>query len=210
MSHPPLAKQQQGQPPVQVASSTTIRVNIRLKPLTQSEIKRNERECVTPIDKTHLMLTSSHNEIHQKQTQFEFHDIIPKNCSQQEVYNRSFRPLLPGLLSGLNTTIFAYGATGSGKTFTIQGTKDEPGIVTHIISDLYSLKDEAPEKLVTYKFSYIEVYNENLHDLLTSVDKPVDIREDPQKGIQLVGVPDILANNRKELMTMVNIGIGTF
>jgi hypothetical protein len=71
---------------------------------------------------------------------------------------------------------------------------------------LYSLKDEQPEKLITYKFSYIEVYNENLHDLLTTVDKPVDIREDPQKGIQLVGVPDILANNRKELMTMVNIG----
>lgn len=202
ISHPPSAKP----PPNPLTSSTTIRVNVRLKPFTPSEIKRNERECVNPIDENHLMLSSSHSDIHRKQTQFEFHGIIEKTASQQEVYNRSFRPLLPGLLSGLNTTIFAYGSTGSGKTYTIQGNKENPGIVSHIVSDLYSLKDEQPEKLITYKFSYIEVYNENLHDLLTSVDKPVDIREDPQKGIQLVGVPDILANNRKELMTMVNIG----
>ena len=59
---------------------------------------------------------------------------------------------------------------------------------------------------MSYKIAYIEVYNECLRDLLTSCDKPVDLREDPAKGMQLVGVNDILANNRKEVLTMIKIG----
>ena len=67
---------------------------------------------------------------------------------------------------GLNTALFAYGATGSGKTYTILGNKEEPGMVSHIIYDLFSMKDNAVnEKIVSFKISYIEVYNENLRDL---------------------------------------------
>lgn len=110
-------------------------------------------------------------------------------------------------MNGLNTAIFAYGATGSGKTYTILGNKEEPGIMSHMVYDQFAMKDQVQnEKIVTFKISYIEVYNEILRDLQTSVDKPVDIREDPAKGIQLVGINDIIANNRKEVMTMIKIG----
>jgi hypothetical protein len=186
--------------------NSTIRVQIRIRPLSSPEIARNEYECINHMDSKLLMTVSPHKDLSQKNTQFEFHEIIPKTASQQEVYTKTARPLLPGLLTGLNTTIFAYGATGSGKTYTIQGNRDDPGIVGHIISDLFSMKEENKAKLITYKISYIEVYNENLRDLLTSVDKPVDIREDPQKGVFLIGANDILANNRKEIMTMIKIG----
>ena len=111
-------------------------------------------------------------------------------------------------MNGLNTAIFAYGATGSGKTYTILGNKEEPGIMSHMVYDQFSMKDQVQnEKIVTFKISYIEVYNEILRDLQTSVDKPVDIREDPAKGIQLVGINDIIANNRKEVMTMIKYGL---
>lgn len=111
--------------------------------------------------------------------------------------------MIPGLLEGLNCTIFAYGPTGAGKTFTILGTNEKPGLMIHSVHDLMAQFDSGKFMSCSLRFSYIEVYNEVLRDLLVSQDKPIDIREDPEQGVVINGVSEVVTTSKKEIMTMI-------
>ena len=111
--------------------------------------------------------------------------------------------MVPGLLEGLNATIFAYGATGCGKTYTMLGTKENPGILGQSVTDLMNLFDSEKYFRATLRFSYLEVYNEVIRDLLVAEDKPIDIREDPDKGIVVNGISEVITNSKKEVLTII-------
>lgn len=68
-------------------------------------------------------------------------------ATQQEVYDRTTRDLIPGVLQGVNTTVFAYGATGAGKTHTIIGSDREPGIIERALTDLFRLLEARKEEV---------------------------------------------------------------
>ncbi|KAG5458698.1 MAG: LOW QUALITY PROTEIN: P-loop containing nucleoside triphosphate hydrolase protein, partial [Olpidium bornovanus] len=106
---------------------------------------------------------------------------VIKNCFKGYVTRRglaSKRRAQPALITygntpikRINTTIFCYGVTGSGKTHTIQGTEEDPGIIPRTVKKLFEEKEtQAPYK-VDIKFSYLEVYLENVRDLLVKSDK---------------------------------------
>jgi kinesin family protein 18/19 len=88
--------------------------------------------------------------------------------------------------------VFAYGTTGSGKTYTMAGTPDEPGIMFLIIKGMFDQISTVTEKKFEIKVTYVEIYNEVIRDLLVSNSKDtyLDLRDDPDKGIQLSGVTE--------------------
>ena len=89
------------------------------------------------------------------------------------------------MLDGYNATVFAYGQTGSGKTHTMIGSPSDPGIMVRVMDDLYRLSaSTGKEKGMSYKVSvsFLEVYNENIRDLLSDTEEYLDLREDPIKG----------------------------
>lgn len=72
-------------------------------------------------------------------------------------------------MQGYNASVFAYGATGAGKTYTMLGTEDQPGIMMLSIEELFrSIEEYSAERDYMLKVSYVEVYNENIKDLLTN------------------------------------------
>jgi hypothetical protein len=74
--------------------------------------------------------------------------------------------------------VFCYGATGAGKTFTMLGSVQQPGVMVLALKDLFAkLKQRSPEGEHVVRLSYLEVYNESVRDLL-SPGRPLVLRED--------------------------------
>lgn len=88
----------------------------------------------------------------------------------------------------MRCVVFAYGATGAGKTFTMLGSPAQPGIVFHTMVDLYNRVEQLrEEKTCEIAVCYVEVYNEQIRDLLATSGY-LPIRDDPQKGSVITGL----------------------
>lgn len=116
--------------------------------------------------------------------------------------------MIEGIIQGYNATVFAYGSTGAGKTHTMLGTEDQPGLMILSIEELFSqIERNSQEKDYKLKLSYIEVYNEVIKDLLnTTKQENLELREDNLKGISVAGVMEIMTTNTEEIMTYIRQG----
>lgn len=105
-----------------------------------------------------------------KNSNYSFDKVFDPNCSNYQIYQTVTRPMVDATINGLNTSVFAYGATGSGKTFTMLGKPSTPGVIYYTSKDLFeklaviSASDPLPAEL---KICYFEIYNEKVRDLLT-------------------------------------------
>jgi kinesin family member 18/19 len=103
--------------------------------------------------------------------------------------------------------VFAYGATGAGKTYTMLGTEENPGIMMQSIDELFiCIERYQQERDYKLKVSYVEVYNENIKDLLTDRGEYLDLREDGVKGVCVAGVTEIMTTNVDEIMRYIRQG----
>lgn len=140
-------------------------------------------------------------------------------------------------MTGYNATVLAYGATGSGKTFTMLGTPSSPGIMLLTLKELYervgvatglrprgsdgsdasAASAAAPSsvasaaasgggKEIKVTLSYVEIYNENIRDLLTDAPDFLDLREDPVRGPTVAGVSDHAVSSPSEVMELLARG----
>ncbi len=137
-----------------------------------------------------------------REHRFVFDRLFDASAGQQDVYEQTTKPLLDSVLDGFNATIFAYGATGCGKTHTILGSLDLPGVIFLTMQELFQRIDELKgTKHVDISLLYLEIYNETIRDLLspeTSFKKLV-IREDSQQKILV----SHLSTHRPELVQQV-------
>uniref|UniRef100_A0A8C0WHC5 Kinesin motor domain-containing protein n=1 Tax=Castor canadensis TaxID=51338 RepID=A0A8C0WHC5_CASCN len=159
-----------------------VKVAVRIRPLLCKEVLHNHQVCVRVIPNTQQIIIG-------RDRVFTFDFVFGKNSTQDEVYNTCIKPLVLSLIDGYNATVFAYGQTGSGKTYTIGGghiasvAEGQKGIIPRAIQEIFQSITENPSIDFNIKVSYIEVYKEDLRDLLeleTSM-KDLHIRED-EKG----------------------------
>jgi len=123
-------------------------------------------------------------------TFFEFDKTFGEGTSTQQVYDNVAKNIVSSVTSGLNGTIFAYGQTSSGKTFTMQGSgtveqgsAGTGGIVHMAAKDIFDHIESKANRMFIVRASFLEIYNEEVRDLLTNGDRTVEIREDPRKGV---------------------------
>nr|XP_054514071.1 kinesin-like protein KIF27 isoform X9 [Pan troglodytes] len=159
-----------------------VKVAVRIRPLLCKEALHNHQVCVRVIPNSQQVIIG-------RDRVFTFDFVFGKNSTQDEVYNTCIKPLVLSLIEGYNATVFAYGQTGSGKTYTIGGghiasvVEGQKGIIPRAIQEIFQSISEHPSIDFNVKVSYIEVYKEDLRDLLeleTSM-KDLHIRED-EKG----------------------------
>jgi hypothetical protein len=99
---------------------------------------------------------------------FTFDKIYGTDSNSQIIYKDMCRQITKSAISGYNGTIFMYGQTTSGKTFTMLGTPNSPGILPCALRDIFNLISKEPNaQSISVYCSYLEIYNENMHDLLT-------------------------------------------
>lgn len=139
-------------------------------------------------------------------------DKVLHNVSQDVVYDECAKDILTSTLGGYNGTIMTYGQTGAGKTFTMTGSTERfehRGIIPRAIQQLFREISERPETAVTVRVSYMEIYNECMYDLLTTLPGTVPI--DPsimtvteEKGFtQVKGLSIHTANNEEEALNLL-------
>ncbi|XP_064869291.1 kinesin-like protein KIF19 [Oncorhynchus nerka] len=129
------------------------------------------------------------------------------SANQEEVYRATTKGLIEGLISGYNATVFAYGPTGCGKTFTMLGTDREPGIYVHTLNDLFKAIEETSDDMQYNIFmSYLEIYNEMIRDLLNPSSGFLDLREDSKGEIQVAGITEVCTINAREIMDLLMKG----
>ncbi|OXB62504.1 hypothetical protein ASZ78_008142 [Callipepla squamata] len=184
-----------------------VKVAVRIRPLLSKEVLHNHRVCVRLVPDTQQIIIG-------KDRTFTFDFVFGKNSTQGEVYTVCIKPLLQSLTKGYNATVLAYGQTGSGKTYTIGGghiasiSEEEKGIIPRAIQELFQHISENHNIDFRVKVSYIEVYKEELHDLLeleTSV-KDLHIREDEKGNTVIVGAKEFQVECADEVMSLLESG----
>lgn len=129
-----------------------------------------------------------------KEHVFQLDGVYTENTTNFQIFNEAITPLIENVLNGINSTAFAYGITGAGKSFTMFGKhrKDEHscqddelvGIIPLTLEYLGNVIHEYPD--IKIKISYIEIYNEQVYDLFQANQQNLQLNEDPIQGCVIV------------------------
>ncbi|RKP38430.1 P-loop containing nucleoside triphosphate hydrolase protein, partial [Dimargaris cristalligena] len=145
-----------------------------------------------------------------KDVRFAFDRVFNEDATQQEVYVGTTQSLIDAVLNGFNATVFAYGATGCGKTHTISGIPSDPGIIFLTMKELFEkINASEHEQIVEAAMSYLEVYNETIRDLLVGEgmpSPPLALREDAKKGVIVAGLSEHIPTKVEDVMELVLLG----
>ena len=134
-----------------------------------------------------------------------------------KVYDASAKRLVRRVMEGYHGTVFAYGMTGTGKTFSMQGTATSPGVIPLAITDIFSFIRETPHREFLLRVSYLEIYNERIHDLLkTPVEagigpgspqpEEIKLREDPKRGVFASPLKEEIVQSPTQLLRVIARG----
>ncbi|XP_047251136.1 kinesin-like protein KIN-7D, mitochondrial isoform X3 [Capsicum annuum] len=170
--------------PVDVSrAGESILVTVRFRPLSEREYHKGDEIAWSPDgDKT---VRNEYNAA----TAFAFDRVFGPDTCTQEVYEVAARPVVKAAMEGINGTVFAYGVTSSGKTHTMHGDQNAPGIIPLAIRDVFSIIQDTPGCEFLLRVSYLEIYNEVINDLLDPTGQNLRVREDSQ-GTYVEGIKE--------------------
>lgn len=173
-----------------------MKVVVRVRPLSLREQENNARLIVDVVDDKMVVFDPKREEEtfffqgvkqkgrdmlkkQNKNTQYLFDRVFGCDSTNEQVFEGSTKNIVSSVLDGYNCSVFVYGATGAGKTFTMLGTQDNPGITFRTMVDLFKQIDEQRvDKDFEIGVSYLEVYNETVKDLLNPSSGALFLRED--------------------------------
>eukprot|EP00047_Mylnosiga_fluctuans_P024376 m.160031 g.160031 ORF g.160031 m.160031 type:complete len:868 (-) comp9845_c0_seq5:165-2768(-) len=180
-----------------------IAVAVRVRPLSAAETSTCCSACVEAADAHRLVLGGKRS--------FAFDHVFPPETSQADVFQTCVEPLIAGLLEGYNATVFAYGQTGAGKTFTMGSSLDVPvnslGVTPRALQFLFQLIDARHEELaVAVVVTYLEIYLEDVVDLLAPRAVTITIREDGAGNTGVIGAHQQRVSSVADIMECLRIG----
>lgn len=118
-------------------------------------------------------------------------------------------------MEGYHGTVFAYGMTGTGKTFSMQGTASSPGVIPLAITDIFSYIRETPHREFLLRVSYLEIYNEKINDLLSAsttngagapAQEEIKLREDSKRGVYATPLKEEIVQSPTQLLRVIARG----
>ncbi|KAI4327701.1 hypothetical protein L6164_020130 [Bauhinia variegata] len=155
-----------------------IYVTVRMRPLNEKEIARHDVSDWECINDTTIIyrnnLSASERSLYP--TAYTFDRVFRHDCSTRQVYEEAAKEVALSVVSGINSSVFAYGQTSSGKTYTMSGITEYTG------ADIFDYIEKHKERQFVLKFSAIEIYNESVRDLLSSDSSPRRLLDDPERG----------------------------
>lgn len=164
----------------------TVKVVVRKRPLNSSEKSRGNYNIIL-IDRDINRLAITHPQSKIEKT-FTYDAVYDESCTQRLVYDETAFPLVDSVISGYNGTIFAYGQTGCGKSYTMMGESNDTelaGIIPNSFSHIFGCIAESQQgRTFLVRCSYCEIYNEEVRDLLNyNPNTKLELKETKDKGI---------------------------
>ncbi len=141
---------------------------------------------------------------------FKYDKVFRMDSGQSEIYEYVGRRIVGDVMEGYNGTIFAYGQSGSGKTYTMYGLDifDDiyKGIIPRIVEDIFNYVEKADENIdFQFKLSVLEIYKEVMYDLLTQQTGDLKIQENPETGIFIDGLSEVYLSSINEFFDYVEL-----
>lgn len=168
---------------------------IRIRPMLPKEYQKKLSETVKVEDNLVIVFDPVDNKMEQERKQkmdvyhrsreqcyafdhiFTHHDI-------EEIYQKTAMDLVDSLYDGFNGCVFAYGATGTGKTFTMIGNSEQKGMIQICLDDIFEKKKHMESNMeIRIRIQFVEIYNEQIKDLLEQEKTSCSLRDDPVKGV---------------------------
>lgn len=200
-----------------------IRVYCRIKPSLKlnnnnNNTITNNTKCVCSSDystvnlcskKTNVIKNKDNNNLLIYDYTYEYDYVFSENSKQEEVFEE-VKPLVMLSLDGYNSCIFAYGETGSGKTYTMEGYENNYGIIYRTFEVLFNekkIKEENNDNKIKikYRMYMVEIYNETVRDLLNDL-KPLEIHQNSDGSVYLKDVMKKEINNYDEVINIMKMG----
>lgn len=184
-------------------NACNIRVICRVRPFNQKEKDEGGERCVSIPQPNSIVLQSK---------PYNFDSVLAEDSTQEQAYEIAAKPIVNDVLNGINGTIFAYGQTASGKTFTMEGVLDDPvyeGILPRIINDIFlHIENMDPDVNIefTLKVSYFEIYNEEIQDLIDNSKRKLSIHEDKDHRPYVKGLSTHSVSSPDEVLEIIEFG----
>ena len=191
-----------------VSEKASVQVAVRVRP-------RNAREEGTEsIIQTKGQTVYIKSPDSNKPSTFTYDCTYSESSTQEDLYSNIGTYVISNAFKGYNTCVFAYGQTGSGKSHSVMGSADQPGLIPRICQALFDMQEshnglDVHDASITYKLevSYLEIYSEDVRDLLSSnTTVGLRVREHPELGPYVEGLSQILVENYKSVKKLIDQG----
>ena len=192
----------------------SVKVAVRIRPLVPIELDQACGRCLDKVPGEPQVLLGGGEKA------FTFDQVYDSDSAQAQVYKETVQPLLESFFQGINVTVFAYGQTGSCKTHTM-GTNDgkvagldeitdSAGIIPRIVAETFERMEQ--ERISgaavshTIKVSFLEIHNDDIHDLLDTTTKTCTLREDSSGAVLVSGLEEFRVQSARELLECLGRG----
>ncbi|KAJ3578390.1 hypothetical protein NPX13_g2179 [Xylaria arbuscula] len=145
-----------------------------------------------------------------------YDNVFTTHDDNSRVYDHISKRLVRRVMEGYHGTVFAYGMTGTGKTFSMQGTASSPGVIPLAITDIFSYIRETPSREFLLRVSYLEIYNERIQDLLSmptanaagssGTQEEIKLREDSKRGVYATPLKEEIVQSPTQLLRVIARG----
>ncbi|XP_041024589.1 kinesin-like protein KIN-7O isoform X2 [Juglans microcarpa x Juglans regia] len=172
-----------------------IQVAVRARPLSEEDAKTSPWRI-----SANSIFISNHS------SKFDFDRIFGEDCKTIEVYQARTKEIVAAAVCGFNGTVFAYGQTNSGKTYTMRGSATEPGIIPLSVHDLFKTIQQDVDREFLLRMSYMEIYNEEINDLLAPEHRKLQIHESLERGIYVAGLREEIVASPEQVLDLMEFG----
>ncbi|XP_042943468.1 kinesin-like protein KIN-7O isoform X5 [Carya illinoinensis] len=172
-----------------------IQVAVRARPLSEEDAKTSPWRI-----SANSIFISNHS------SKFDFDRIFGEDCKTIEVYQARTKEIVAAAVCGFNGTVFAYGQTNSGKTYTMRGSATEPGVIPLSVRDLFKTIQQDVDREFLLRMSYMEIYNEEINDLLAPEHRKLQIHESLERGIYVAGLREEIVASPEQVLDLMEFG----
>ncbi|KAL7097766.1 hypothetical protein ACP275_10G163100 [Erythranthe tilingii] len=172
-----------------------IHVSVRARPLSTEDAKASP-----------WRISGNSISIPTQPSKFEFDQIFGEDCETRDVYSARTRDIVAAAVRGFNGTVFAYGQTSSGKTHTMRGSSSELGVIPLSVHDVFNIIHQEMDREFLLRMSYMEIYNEEINDLLAPEQRKLQIHESIERGIFVAGLREEIVASADQVLQLMEFG----
>ncbi|KAF7704322.1 kinesin family member 3Cb [Silurus meridionalis] len=188
----------------------TVKVVVRCRPVNKKEeAMSHERIVEVDVKMGQVSVRNPRAAVSLNKT-FTFDAVYDMFSKQNDLYDYSCKPLIDSVLLGFNGTIFAYGQTGTGKTYTMQGLTMDPdkrGVIPNSFYHIFTHISRSQNQQYLVRVSYLEIYQDEIRDLLCKDNnKKMELKENSDLGVYVKGLSSVVTKNIKEIEHVMNLG----
>ncbi|OQS02822.1 kinesin [Thraustotheca clavata] len=189
----------------------SVRVMVRIRPMSSKEKQDGRLEAtVASFERAEVTITNPAAASSEAPKAFTFDAAFGSKSTQQQVYDTAATAIVEAVMDGYNGTIFAYGQTGAGKSHTMEGLPDPPemrGIIPNSFKHIFDKVAITKKKQILVRASYLEIYNEEIRDLLSKDPKAgLDLKENADSGVFVKGLTAQVVKDAAEIDAVMRQG----